>query len=334
MATMLCSPPEDTAALESALLELLMQEHASASVAAAAIAHYIAQGLVEIACTGILLAVQRFGAGFKSLGPCLLAMQVLHLRPRRSWPSVHHLRKCFHAAKRSVDFLHFLLQSFQLYPSSDSIRFTCPVQHLERHAIFCLQLGRPRNEDALCTILHASTLQEALSHDPNVQHTLSVRLLSLTRELIQTNEDDSQARVDQLLRACLQIAPESMLPSVHHQHAVSELRRGNLIQALETTNKAVECLERSKAADSRDPQPAAVCDQPHEHQGASSKKPGDDQPMQGQDSGQVGQEKREELEHNSAAQHNPQSAKWQVPIERQMLACKTLQLKILMEVRG
>ena len=76
MTTILCSGPQDNASLESALLEFVMQEQASACVVASCVAHYIAQGNVAAACKGVLQAVQRFGDESEPVLACLLSVKV------------------------------------------------------------------------------------------------------------------------------------------------------------------------------------------------------------------------------------------------------------------
>jgi hypothetical protein len=78
MATMLCGSAQDASALESALLEFVMQEQATADVVASYIMHCVAQGQCEVACKGLLQAVQRFGEQSAPLLQCLLNIKVRH----------------------------------------------------------------------------------------------------------------------------------------------------------------------------------------------------------------------------------------------------------------
>lgn len=184
-----------------------------------------------------------------------------------------------------------------------------------------LQIERQAARAALCSLLEGDIVRSAIVNiGPTLQSALAGRLLSYARELIACDEEEAEEAATQLLQACLQIAPERLLPAVLHQHSMVELLKQSYAAALAAVDKALSCCEQL-ARESSGASDETLMAHERDTSGTQVHTATINEPMNVQEA--ILAEKS--LENSVLGEL--------VPVDRQMVACLILRVKILMEVR-
>ena len=228
LCAMLGGGSQDGEALEDALKNLVL--HATAEVCAACCAHFITQGHAGAACKGILQAVQRFGAG--ACDPILSTLRLCRVRPAVTCGSPG----CILVVR--------LCRSRALHASPSTEAQFRVAYNRHGHVVDvgeAMQLERAADEAAVCELAQSAEFQAALASSPGEQRIFCAALLARAQALMQ-GDGSSDARLAQVLSACVMCAPPAMLTAVHHCRAVAELQKGELEHAWEAVQKAVDCI--------------------------------------------------------------------------------------------